>query len=45
MSDADELDVERADLEAGTGLNDLDRNLRRARLAQTPRFGEAGGEG
>ena len=45
MGDGNEFDVERADLEPRARLDDPDRNLRRARLAEPARFGEAGGEG
>ena len=45
MGDRHELDVERADRHARAGPDDLDRNLRRARLAEPARLGEAGGEG
>ncbi len=44
MGDGDELDLERADLDAPAHGHDLDRDFRRAGLAQAPRFGQTRGE-
>ena len=44
MGDGDEFDVERPDVDALPRADDLDRNLRRAGLAEPPRLEQAGRE-